>query len=290
MAVKRLQKGTSVPTNARQAFEVDEDYTLSNFDDLISVTADGVTLSMPPEPQNGEYHRIVASAAGDVTVDGNGHLIAGGATTTVAAGFAEEYTFSAEREWVPFGSSGAVGPTGSAGPTGATGPASTVTGPTGPSITGPTGPASTVTGPTGASGSGVEITNSGTGTLNDIASTNGGGQDATVIVFTGATDTTLTGIVGGTAGRRIDLVNQDVEGKTGLAIQSDSGSSTVGNRIYASNGEGSFVLGPNQGATLVYSVTLSHWVVTGNTFPLPNGNVGDPLLLAINGIYKSISD
>ena len=72
----------------------------------------------------------------------------------------------------PTGATGGVGPTGAAstvtGPTGAsitgptgpqgsagsTGAASLVTGPTGPGITGPTGPASTVTGPTGPLGTG----------------------------------------------------------------------------------------------------------------------------------------
>ncbi len=47
---------------------------------------------------------------------------------------------------------GNVGPTGATGPTGSP---STVTGPTGPSVTGPTGAASTVTGPTGWTGPSV---------------------------------------------------------------------------------------------------------------------------------------
>jgi hypothetical protein len=57
--------------------------------------------------------------------------------------------------WNKIASGATVGPTGPAGPTGPTGAASTVTGPTGASVTGPTGPAgaaSTVTGPTGPTG------------------------------------------------------------------------------------------------------------------------------------------
>ena len=117
------------------------------------------------------------------------------------------------------GAAGGLGATGATGAAGAAGAAGAV-GATGVGATGATGP---------AGGAAVEIENTGTGTLNDVPTTDGLGNPATLIVFTGGTDTLVTGFQGGTPGREIDIFNQNVEGKLSLNLANDSVSSLPGN-------------------------------------------------------------
>lgn len=175
---------------------------------------------------------------------------------------------------------GTIGATGATGAAGAAGAAGAV-GATGVGATGATGP---------AGGAAVEIENTGTGTLNDVPTTDGLGNPATLIVFTGGTDTLVTGFQGGTPGREIDIFNQNVEGKLSLNLANDSVSSLPGNGMLVGQVNlPQAVLTGNVGARLVYSGILGYWLLTGINTPIPTGSDGDPLLLDVNGQRRNIS-
>ena len=193
------------------------------------------------------------------------------------------------------GATGATGTLGGLGATGATGVGTAgATGATGAlgglGATGATGVGTAgATGATGPAGAGVEIVNAGTGTLNNIAS-DSAGTPATLIVFTGGADTVLTGIVGGTPGRRVDIINVDVEGKAALLVSDEDPLSLAINRILTgTNSPGNAAFGGNIGGSLVYSGTLQRWVLTAIDTIIPTGADGDPLLLQVNGIDRRIT-
>lgn len=68
---------------------------------------------------------------------------------------------------------------------------------------------------------------------------------------------TITGIAGGAAGRKIQIVNI---GSFDLVLADDSASSTAGNRILLPNG--ALTIRPDGGVTLWYDTTSSRWRVT----------------------------
>ena len=97
------------------------------------------------------------------------------------------------------------------------------------------------------------------GTTNDNVVTTGGD----FFIVSGPTaNFTISGFAGGSSGRKIQIWNQT---KYRMTIERDSASSLAANRIYTGSGSnlqtGASTDSPG-GATLVYSSTLSRWVVT----------------------------
>lgn len=145
------------------------------------------------------------------------------------------------------------------GPQGATGPASTVTGPTGPSVTGPAGPtgaASTVTGPTGAIGA------TGASVTGPTGSTGPTGAASTVTGPTGAVGATGPSVTGPTGAA------STVTGPTGATGPSVTGptgaASTVTGPTGATGATGPSITGPTGAAS----------TVTGPTGPSVTGPTG----------------
>lgn len=172
-----------------------------------------ITVSLPEEPALGETHELMAMG-GFITLDGNGHSIAGG-VTTITLGSSLILRFTSAGVWATFLGSGAVGPqgatgaTGSTGATGATGPGTGNTGGTGATGatggtggTGATGPGTGNTGSTGATGNtGVTgATGPGTGATGSTGNTGATGP-------TGATGTAIAGptILNGSTGTLNDV-------------------------------------------------------------------------------------
>lgn len=308
MATRRLQKGSSVPTNARQAIDVDVDFTLSTFHNVVTVTADGVTITLPAEPQQSEFHRIIASSAGDVTVDGNGHPVNGGGTDTVTAGTAQEYTFSAEEEWVPFGGgggSGATGPTGAAGPTG---PGGGATGPTGAG--GPTGPGGGATGPTGPAGAGGAAGATGpTGASGAAGPTGPTGAGLTVpgsdrqILFNNSgalgASTTLTDDTHGmsvAAGAAVSFAASpaatgNIRLSSGFEINAHNNAGGADLTVAASTAGDALVIGADASFLQQYGIT--YVCASANVAAVVNGtivfNIGGTSITNTNPIYGSLS-
>jgi len=90
--------GVPFEENAQTVIKTDQDYTLSNGDDIVDVVGPGVLVKLPPNPRVGQRHRVLAPA-NSVGVSGNGHAIAG-AFVTVPAFSGVDYTFSSSNTWL----------------------------------------------------------------------------------------------------------------------------------------------------------------------------------------------
>ncbi len=220
------------------AVQTDQSCTLDNATRAIHVTAAGVTVKLPPDPKVDQTHRFLASLAGPILLDGNGHAIDDG-ITAVLSGRSLELTFSVRNTWVaqttggglgpqgatgPLGATGATGPKGATGATGATGPA----GATGAGATGSTGPG----GPTGATGTPGGATGPGgpTGATGPGGATGATGAGATGATGpggpTGATGT--PGSAGGATGPGGPTGATGPAGATGAGATGATGSGATG--------------------------------------------------------------
>lgn len=129
---------------------------------------------------------------------------------------------------------------------------------------------------------GPTITNSGTGTLGDVASDENE-VPAAIIAFTGASDMAVSGIVGGVESREIKLFNTNAGAK--LTLKHEDISSSVSNRIICPNG-GDFVVSAQEGVQLIYSNIESRWRVT--TRGIPSGILNDVVALDGAGGLKNL--
>jgi len=100
MTTKQIS-GAPWKLNQQSVWQTDENATLDNYTNIADVIVGGLTVKLPPTPQVGQRHRIVASG-GDVTVDGNGHVITGDGDS-IGEGTSRDYTFSTTNTWVPSG-------------------------------------------------------------------------------------------------------------------------------------------------------------------------------------------
>lgn len=110
----------------------------------------------------------------------------------------------------------------------------------------------------GALTDGPTITNTATGTINDMAS-DSSGTPASAARFTGVAPT-LTGIVGGTSSRK--LVLEAVGGP--LIVKNDNTGSGASNRILTGTGA-DLTIAAGGAILLVYDATSTHWRVVGGT-------------------------
>src|SRR5271156_1142881 len=96
---KRQNVGSPFNQQAQVVVDAASNYIMGNGDDVVEVTAGGVTVFLPPHPNVGQEHRIVAAVFSAV-VDGNGHTIESG-ETAVPATTAKDFTFSSNDTWIP---------------------------------------------------------------------------------------------------------------------------------------------------------------------------------------------
>lgn len=126
----------------------------------------------------------------------------------------------------------------------------------------------TITGGGGGS-EGPTITNSATGTLNNVAS-DSTGTAAAGIAFNGGGPKSLTGIEGGNSSRSLMLL---ARGAGALTLVHEGTTSSPGSRIATPTGE-NVAIEPGGGAMLFYDVTLNRWALIG-VWLQPAGSDGD---------------
>ncbi len=89
--------GAPYDQNAICSIEVTTDTTLDNYTAVTDVQAAGLTVTLPPSPKATQTHRVIASALGAVTIDGNGNAIS---DVSVPASTTRDYTFSSLSGWI----------------------------------------------------------------------------------------------------------------------------------------------------------------------------------------------
>lgn len=129
----------------------------------------------------------------------------------------------------------------------------------------------------------VQITNGSTGTLSDIATTNGSSVEATVIVFTGGSNVTLNSLATPREGRRILLVNALDEAD--FTIAHNTGSTTA-NRINTPN-QAAFTVATGGVASLYYDTNASRWQLDEQN-PNQVGTAGQSLAIAGSGVLANV--
>lgn len=107
------------------------------------------------------------------------------------------------------------------------------------------------------------------GTLNDWNPTGLSGAGTVSIVAAGAV--TITGIVGGAAGRQLLLQNKSA---FAITLAFNSGLSSAGNRM-AWGGSGNLVLASNESVLLTYDGTSAVWYATGHSRSHDHSLTGD---------------
>lgn len=131
----------------------------------------------------------------------------------------------------------------------------------------------------GGGSTGPTITNAGTGTLDNVPSTDESGALADMIRFTGSDPATVTGIAGGARGRKLRLVSKG-NPPAPITLKNQNGGSGASNQIVT--GTGGDVTVPAGGAIeLVYDGTSgvnNRWHVVGGPGggggATPGGSVG----------------
>lgn len=114
----------------------------------------------------------------------------------------------------------------------------------------------------------ITVTNSSTGSINDVATTNSGGAPADVMRFTGTSTITVSGFASGTSNRRITVWNTDDPDTTELILLHESASSSASNRIVCPNGD-AVTIRYRESVDLIYDSNASRWrVILPRRFPL----------------------
>lgn len=110
------------------------------------------------------------------------------------------------------------------------------------------------------------ITNTGTGTLNDVATTDANSNQAEVILWTGngADPATITSLAGPTQSRPLVIINASAGDDPGLTLSHAAGTGTAANRIECP-GNTALVIKVGYAAVLRYNSTSSRWRVVGGT-------------------------
>lgn len=110
------------------------------------------------------------------------------------------------------------------------------------------------------------IANTGTGTLDDVATTDANGNQAEIIRWTGdnASNATITSLAGPTQSRVVLIINAATGDPCDLTLSDSAGTGTAANRILCP-GNTALVVKKGFGAILRYDTTDSRWRVIGGT-------------------------
>lgn len=108
------------------------------------------------------------------------------------------------------------------------------------------------------------ITNTGTGTLDDVATTDANGNQAEIILWNGAAAATITSLAGPTQSREIVIVNMSTAEFGDLTLDDAAATGTIANRILTPDGA-NLAVGKGYTAILRYDSTAARYRVVGGS-------------------------